>query len=952
MKKLAFIFILIFVCLLPCATFAEGGFSYSFETPDEDKLWSGGVFDGSNYFSTGYPLYVNNPFGEVKGDNVTHVLDYMSTVTLEGGKVYNISGLIFNPLSAYSPSTRSSAISDSNTNNIIVSVSGIGDEWAKFSSTFYVGESGEYKLSIHFADGHTDFGFFADEFTLTEVDCTISSINVSGQSEILIPAVGSTTSYYRPYLLTSENQSIDILSPRDIHFSATNADGVSFNGREFSLTVTSDAKSASSITLGCSLRNNEFVPPTSFYVEFTDNMIDDSSFDTEELLWSTSADLSVVEDSGNKYISIPTNDYGDFGYFATLNYTPSQILMEGSLYVVRARVKSDSSFISAIHAKNGAEVKDGTLFFSIKDISGEDWQEVFAAFVPEQSGIYDISINFCSQNDCTIYVDDIKLSCETYAPEYLTLHAPGNIPVPVVATTYPVSGLLRDQLGNVIPTENVNIQLLNQNASVYLDDDSNIVVHPDAPAGEYTIYASYYLDQSINANLNFTIGYDFIGDGGFENTIPNEWWMVSSPFECDFYMRHDGYERRGLVNCRGNYFMLLNNSYVHLIKNTPYVFNSSFAVPTDCTTTLFIETLEGDFLPLAQFLIPAGTTLDEKLSPELFLAEEDAVGRIFLYIESDNGEPFSVYMDNLSLKSASISALSPRITGLTYVNGAADAEFILYNTISENDDASACFINWYVSDKMHGKYTELPYSGKSIYFDTTFLNKYVYFEVIPICPITGFSGEVVRSAPILITYQPESDLFNSTVNWDTPTEDFFEDIISHWGKEYINTLAQSDIISGRSDDTFAPDEEITRAEFSKMLALAFSVNAVSDDLAVFSDISKDDWYYKHVTALYLAGIINGTSDVTFSPDELLTREQAVTMAIRLYEKATSSTASVGQISFTDESAISEWALIPTKKANRLNIIKGFPDGTFAPKESLTRAQAAVIIYNLANLLEK
>ena len=248
--------------------------------------------------------------------------------------------------------------------------------------------------------------------------------------------------------------------------------------------------------------------------------------------------------------------------------------------------------------------------------------------------------------------------------------------------------------------------------------------------------------------------------------------------------------------------------------------------------------------------------------------------------------------------------------------------------------------------------TELPYSGKSIYFDTTFLNKYVYFEVIPICPITGFSGEAVRSAPILITYQPENDLFNSTVNWDTPTEDLFKDITAHWGKDYINTLAQSDIISGRSDDTFAPDEEITRAEFSKMLAAAFSVNSVSDDLAVFSDISKDDWYYNHVTALYLAGIINGTSDVTFSPDELLTREQAVTMAIRLYEKATSSTASVGQISFADEGDISQWALIPTKKANRLNIIKGFPDGTFAPKESLTRAQAAVIIYNLANLLDK
>ena len=142
------------------------------------------------------------------------------------------------------------------------------------------------------------------------------------------------------------------------------------------------------------------------------------------------------------------------------------------------------------------------------------------------------------------------------------------------------------------------------------------------------------------------------------------------------------------------------------------------------------------------------------------------------------------------------------------------------------------------------------------------------------------------------------------------------------------------------------------AEFSKILALTFSVNDVSDDLAVFADISKDDWCYPYVTALYLAGIVNGTSDTSFSPDELLTREQAVTMAIKLYETATSSTATVGQASFIDENEISDWALISTKKATRLNIIQGFPDGSFAPKDSLTRAQAATIIYNLAYSLKK
>jgi len=957
MKKLAFVFILILMCLLPCASFAQGQFSYSFENPEEASLWSGGVFDGSNYFETGYPIYVNNPFGELKGELITHVLDYMPTLSLEGGKVYNLSGYVFNPLSAYSPSVRSSATADSGTNNIILSVSGIGDEWSRFSNTFYVGESGEYKLSIHFANGHTDFGFFADEFTLEEVSCTLASINISGQNEILIPAAQSVKSYYRPYLLTSDNESIDILSPKDVHFSVSAAQGTSFNNQEFSLTVTPEATAPSEVLIDCALRNHASLSPTSFLVSLTDNMIDDPSMSGETLMWTSSSKLSFGEDNGERFINVPTDDYGDFGYFATIKYTSSQILLKDVLYVVRARVRSDNSKpFSAIHAKNSAEVNGNTVYFSIKDISGEEWFDVFAAFVPEQSGIYDIALNLCSMYDCTISIDDIKLSCEELGGEYITLHAPGNIAVPVVPTQYGVSALLRDQLGNIIPSDNIELRLLEQNNTIFLENGI-LTLNPDTPAGTYTLFATYLTDPSITAKLDITVSFDYIGDGTFENTMPNEWWMVASPYDCDFYIRYDGQSRRGHINCRGNYFMLLNNSYVHLIQGTAYVFNSSFAVPTDCTATLFLEKLDGSILPLAQMFISSGATLDEKLSPELFLAEEDAVGRLFLYIESNNGEPFSVYTDNLSLKNASIMAISPRITGQLYVNGSADAQFILFNNIAENDDASYCVVNWFVSDSMHGEYTQLGHGEKSIYFDTTFLNKYVYFEVIPICPITGFSGEAAHSAPVLISYEPQDNeislpMYTPVINWQKHTEKYFTDTKDHWGQEYIDALAHSQVVTGKSDGVFAPDDTVTRAEFSKMLSLSFSVNVVADNMIPFTDISKDDWYYPHTTSLYLAGIVNGTSKTTFSPIDALTREQAVTMAITLYEKATSSVAPMSDVSFSDEREISDWAKLSSRKAARLKIVQGFPDGSFVPKAPLTRAQAAAIIYNLAKILSK
>ncbi len=958
MKKLLFSFILIFMCLIPLSAIASEQFSYSFEASEDALLWSGGFYDDSNSFQNGYSLYVNNPFGQVKNEHATHVLDYSPKINLEGGKVYTLKGLVMNPLSDYSPSIRSNATLGDGANTIIVSVSGIGDEWSEFSTTFYAGESGIYNLSLHFEGGYVDFGFFVDELTFEETFCTLSELKLLGPDEIVIPATGSIKNYYRPFILTTENKAIDILSSSNLHFSVTSASGISFNSREFSLTVTSEAPPNLQISIGCALRNYAELSPTLFSVSLTDNLIDNAHFDNEDILWTSTSSVSIHSDSANKYISVPTNDYGDYGFFATITYENPQILLQDVLYVIRARIKSDNlTEVSAIHAKNSAEIVDNTLYFSVKDISGDEWVDVFAAFVPEYSGVYDIALNLSSLVDCTFFVDDIKLSCETPAPEYLTMHAPGNIALPNVSTSYPVSALLRDQLGNILPSGDVRIELSQNDGSILFDPETNaLTVNPDTMAGVYTLTATYLPQPDITASLDFTVSFDFIGDGTFEKTIPNEWWMVASPYECSLYMRNDGHSRRALINCSGNYFMLLNNSYVHLLENTPYVFNSCFAVPTDCTGTLFIETLDGKMIPLAQFFISAGTTLNEKRPPELFLAEEDAVGRLFLYIESDNGQPFSIYADNLSLKGASIVAVNPHITGNLYVNGAAEAEFTLFNNIAENSDISACAINWYISDTHNGKYEELPIGGKNIYFDTTFLNKYVYFEVIPICPITGFSGTPIRSFPFQVGYLTEENqstlpMFTPVISDKIYSESTFSDIDEYWGKEYITLLSQSGVVSGKSDNQFCPDDAVTRAEFSKMLSISFSVNTAST-LSSFEDVGRGDWYYNYVNSLYVAGIVNGTAYNTFSPHRSLSREEAVVMMVRLFEKATSNIAPASELIFTDKDDISSWAILSAGKAMRLGLIQGDPDGAFVPKRNLSRGEAAALITRLAKILKK
>lgn len=956
MKKTVFLFILIILCLLPFSAYAEEAFSYSFETPEDALMWSGGIHDDSNVSETGHFLYVNNPFGEVRNDRITHVLDYSPTIKLEGGKVYTFSGYVMNPVSDNSPYPRATASRGTGSNTVIISVNGAGDDWGYFSTTFFAGESGDYNLTLHFNNGNIDFGFFVDELKLEETVCTLSSLNLSGPDEIIIPASGSIKNYYHPYLLTADNQTVDILSSSNLHFSVSNTKGVSFDSRDFSLTIDGSASSGTDIILSCALRNFRDLAPASLTVTLSSNIIDNSDFSDEEILWKSSSDISLHTENGNRYISVPMDNYGGSGYYTTLVYSNSQLLHKNALYVIRARVKSDNpEKASPVHAKNIAEIYDATLYFTVTDISDDEWVEVFAAFIPAENGIYDIALNLCSQSDCTVFIDDITLSCEELAPEYITMHAPGNITLSNVQTSYPFSALLRDQLGNIIPSDEVSIEISNNDGSFYFDSENNyITIYPDTTAGVYTLTATYVPDPKITASLDFTVSFDYIGDGTFEKTIPNEWWMVASPYESSLYMRQDGVSRRAFINCRGNYFMLLNNSYVHLLENTAYVFNSSFSTATDCTGTLFIETLDGAMLPLAQFHIEAGSLLEDKRLPELFLAEEDAVGRLFIYFESDNGEPFSLYADDLSLKNAIITAVNPQISGNPHVNGAVEADFTLFNNVAESSDTSACFVNWYVSNSLNGVYEEVSISEKNIYFDTTYLNKYVYFEVTPVCPVTGFSGTPVKSFPFLVTYDAadnnsESAIFTPTV--DSKQENYaeFTDIETHWSKPHIERLAKSGIVNGKEEELFKPQDNVTRAEFSKMLSLAFSVN-VTTELPLLSDVQTSDWYYDYVTSLYLTGIVNGTSATTFSPDKTITREEATVMIIRLYEKATSSSAPSSGLVFSDESIISAWAIDSVKKAVNLSVVTGDSNGSFSPGRNLTRGEAAALICRLADIL--
>ncbi|TXK76726.1 S-layer homology domain-containing protein [Paenibacillus sp. N3.4] len=169
---------------------------------------------------------------------------------------------------------------------------------------------------------------------------------------------------------------------------------------------------------------------------------------------------------------------------------------------------------------------------------------------------------------------------------------------------------------------------------------------------------------------------------------------------------------------------------------------------------------------------------------------------------------------------------------------------------------------------------------------------------------------------------------------------------NHWASKVIKELAAKQIIGGTGANAFEPSRNITRAEFTALLVRTLHLTKVGSD--AFEDVPAQIWYARDISIAYQAGLIQGTSETKFSPDATITREEMAVLAMRTHELLKGKSEATSQGSFTDESQISSWALGYAQKVNALGLIQGRETGAFVPQGSLTRAEAAQVIYRLLN----
>lgn len=147
------------------------------------------------------------------------------------------------------------------------------------------------------------------------------------------------------------------------------------------------------------------------------------------------------------------------------------------------------------------------------------------------------------------------------------------------------------------------------------------------------------------------------------------------------------------------------------------------------------------------------------------------------------------------------------------------------------------------------------------------------------------------------------------------------------------------------DGLFRPEDAMTRAMLAQVLYNAAGAPA-PEGAGAFPDVSAGVWYAGAAQWACESGLMIGDEQGRFLGESPVTREQLATI---LWRQAGAKPASGGVDGFSDGAEIAPYARTAVVWAEACGVISGFPDGRFAPRESATRAQAAVMLMNGRNL---
>ena len=167
-----------------------------------------------------------------------------------------------------------------------------------------------------------------------------------------------------------------------------------------------------------------------------------------------------------------------------------------------------------------------------------------------------------------------------------------------------------------------------------------------------------------------------------------------------------------------------------------------------------------------------------------------------------------------------------------------------------------------------------------------------------------------------------------------------------WADVAVSELVKGGVVNGMGDGTFRPNQSVTREEFVKMLLNALGIEPAETETK-FSDVNANEWYAAYVATAEEIGIVQGIGEETFGVGQTIIRQDMALMIQRAVE-VTGKTLNQDSefVVFNDADSISDYAKEAVDLLVRAGILNGMGDGSFAPIQSCTRAEAAKVIYEL------
>jgi hypothetical protein len=163
------------------------------------------------------------------------------------------------------------------------------------------------------------------------------------------------------------------------------------------------------------------------------------------------------------------------------------------------------------------------------------------------------------------------------------------------------------------------------------------------------------------------------------------------------------------------------------------------------------------------------------------------------------------------------------------------------------------------------------------------------------------------------------------------------DVKGHWAEATITSWMDKGLVSGYEDGSFRPEAHVSRQEFTAFVNRSFGFVELGS--IEFTDVTQTDWSYLDISKAKAAGYIAGYADGTFQPTKEISRQEAAVIITNLLGLEKSSSADL----YTDTKNSPGWSKSAIGAVKDHGIMGGYPDGTFRPERSVTRAEAVVLL---------